>query len=153
MHSSNNPENTTGHLTRIRSVRFCLKKKKKKKDREVVLRWQRNRTGDHFLPHKFIKRSFECWATSTKQLLNDRGRYQAPRKAAYSLWKEVGQNIKDKKTKELGMETRPGEGAVKKEEFPNRKPSHNWVCGEFWDLRGQHNWEETKQNKTKQNTE
>ena len=46
------------------------------------------------------------------------------------------------------METRPGEGAVKKEEFPNRKPSHNWVCGEFWDLRGQHNWEETKQNKT-----
>ena len=26
--------------------------------------------GDHFLPHKFIKRSFECWAMSTKQLLD-----------------------------------------------------------------------------------
>ena len=41
------------------------------------------------------------------------------------------------------METYPGEGVVKEEKFPNtRKPSHPWVCGEFWDLRGQHNWEE-----------
>ena len=53
--------------------------------------------GDQFLPHKFIKRSFECWPTFTKQILNpDRG-YQEPRKAAQSLQKEVGQNIKDKK--------------------------------------------------------
>ena len=45
------------------------------------------------------------------------------------------------------METRPGEGAVKEEKFPNsRKPSHRWVCGEFWNLRRQHNWEEKKQN-------
>ena len=29
--------------------------------------------GDHFLPIKFIKRSFECWATSTRQLLNSGG--------------------------------------------------------------------------------
>ena len=37
------------------------------------------------------------------------------------------------------METCPGEGVVK---FPNtRKPSHWQVCGEFWNLRGQHNWE------------
>ena len=27
-----------------------------------------------------------------------------------------------------------------KEKFPNsRKPSHGWVCGDFWNLRGQHN--------------
>ena len=27
-----------------------------------------------------------------------------------------------------------------KEKFPNsRKPSHRQVCGEFWNLRGQHN--------------
>ena len=40
------------------------------------------------------------------------------------------------------METRPREGAVK-EKFPNtRKPSHQQVCGEFWNLREQHNWEE-----------
>ena len=64
--------------------------------------------GDHFLPHKFIKRSFKCWATSTKQFLNTGGGHQAPRKATHSLWKEVGQNIKDRKAKELGMETCPG---------------------------------------------
>ena len=45
----------------------------------------------------FIKRSFECWATSIKQLLNAGGGHQAPRKAAPSLWKEVRQNIKDKR--------------------------------------------------------
>ena len=40
------------------------------------------------------------------------------------------------------METHPGERVVK-EKFPNtRKPSHQQVCGEFWNLRGQHNWEE-----------
>ena len=49
------------------------------------------------------------------------------------------------------METRPGEGVMKEEKFPNsRKPSHSWVCEEFWNLRGQHNWEE---NKNKNNTE
>ena len=46
------------------------------------------------------------------------------------------------------METYPGEGVMNKEKFPNtRKPSHQWVCGEFWNLRGQHN-QEGKQNKT-----
>jgi len=38
---------------------------------------------DHFLPNIFIKRSFECWTTSTKQPLNAGGGYQAPRKAVY----------------------------------------------------------------------
>ena len=48
------------------------------------------------------------------------------------------------------METHPGEGILKEEKFPHsRKPSHWQVCGEFWNLRGQHNREE----KTKQNTE
>ena len=32
----------------------------------VGLRWQRNMTGDHFLPYTFIERSFERWANSTK---------------------------------------------------------------------------------------
>ena len=45
--------------------------------------------------------------------------------------------------KELGTETCPREGIVKEEKFPNiRKPSHQRVCGEFWNLRGQHKWEE-----------
>ena len=63
----------------------------------AVPRWQRNRTGRPLSPHIFIKSSFECWATSTKQLLYTGGGHQAPRKAAHSLWKDVGQNIKDKK--------------------------------------------------------
>ena len=38
---------------------------------------------------------------------------------------------------------------MKEEKFPNtRKPSHLWVCGEFWNLRGQHNWEEKKKKPT-----
>ena len=49
----------------------------------------RIRRGHHFLRHKFIKRSFECWATSTKQLLNTGAGHQAPRKAVHSLQKEV----------------------------------------------------------------
>ena len=69
--------------------------------------------GDHFPHHKFIKRSFECWATSTKQLLNTGRRHHAPRKPAYSLQKEVGQNIQEKKRDKRGMETCPGEGVMK----------------------------------------
>ena len=43
------------------------------------------------------------------------------------------------------MEIRPGEGVVKK--FPNTmKPSHQQVCGEFWNLREQHNQEGKKKN-------
>ena len=45
--------------------------------------------GDHFLHHKFVKRSFECWATATKQLLNTGRGHQALRKEAHSLWKET----------------------------------------------------------------
>ena len=40
---------------------------------------------------------------------------------------------------------------MKEEKFPHsRKPSHRWICEEFWNLRGQHNWEKKK--KKKQNT-
>ena len=42
------------------------------------------------------------------------------------------------------METFPGEGVIK-EKFPNsRKHSHRRVCGEFRNLRGQHNQEGEK---------
>ena len=34
---------------------------------------------------------------------------------------------------------------MKEEKFPHsRKSSHRRVCGEFWNLRRQHNWEEKK---------
>ena len=45
--------------------------------------------GDHFLRHKFIKRTFKHRVNYTKQLLNaDRG-HQASRKAAHGLRKEI----------------------------------------------------------------
>ena len=37
--------------------------------------------GEHFLPHKFIKRAFKCRVNSTEQLLNAGRGHQAPRKA------------------------------------------------------------------------
>ena len=47
---------------------------------------------------------------------------------------------------------RPGKEAVKEDKFTNsRKPCHRRVCGEFWNLRGQHNQEKNK-NKNPQNT-
>jgi len=65
------------------------------------------------------------------------------------------QQIKKKKkreTKDLGTETCPG-GVVKKEKFPSsRKPSHRWVCGEFWNIRGQHNQEENTHTHTHTHT-
>ena len=51
-----------------------------------------------------------------------------------------------RETKELGMDTHPREG-VMKEKFPNtRKPSHWWVCEEFWNLGGQYKQKEKKKN-------
>ena len=53
-----------------------------------------------------------------------------------------------RETKELGTETCLGEGIVKEEKFPHsRKPSHRWVCGEFWNLRRQRNWEREEKKK------
>ena len=80
----------------------------------------------------------------TKQLLHAGRGHQAPRKAAHCLQKEVGKNIKGKKRDKRGRDRAPSqEGSLKKEEFPNtRKHSHWQVCGEPWNLRGQHNGEE-----------
>ena len=73
--------------------------------------------GEHFLPHKFIKRTFKHRVNSTKQLLNaDRG-HQAPRKATHCLRKEVGKNIKDKKRDKRGRDgALSREGSLKKRE-------------------------------------
>ena len=47
------------------------------------------------------------------------------------------------------METCPGEGVLKGEKFSNtRKPPHQWVYGEFCNLRGQHNQKEKKKEPT-----
>ena len=44
--------------------------------------------GEHFLPHKFIKRTFKRRLNSTKKLLNAGRGHQAPRKATHCLRKE-----------------------------------------------------------------
>ena len=112
--------------------------------RGVVLRWRRNRTGRPLLPPQIHQRTFEHGVNSTKQLLNASRGHQTPRKVAHCLRKEVGKNIKDKKRDKRGRDGAPSwEGSLKKERFPNtRKHSHCRVCGEPWNLRGQHNPEE-----------
>ena len=82
-----------------------------------------------------------------KQLLNTGRGHQAPRKAAHSLQKELEQNIKDRERKELGTETSWG-GSHEGEVSNSRKSSLRWVCGELWNLRGQHNWEGKKKKKS-----
>ena len=77
--------------------------------------------GDQFLPNKFITRTFKCWVNSTKQLLNACRAHQAPRKAAHSLQKEVGKNIKDKTRDKSGRDGAPSwEGSLKKRSFQTR---------------------------------
>ena len=71
--------------------------------------------GDHFLPYKFIKSSFESWTNSTKQLLNTGGGQQAPRNAAHSLRKEVGKNIKGKKRDKRVRDRDPYQGGSHEE--------------------------------------
>ena len=63
------------------------------------------------------------------------------------MFSEGGRTI-DKKRDKRVRDGDPSQEGVIKEKFPNtRKPSHWQVCGEFWNLRGQHNREE-KINKT-----
>ena len=116
----------------------------------MILRWWRNRTGRP-LYHPQIHQKI-IWMLSNfwiKELLNAGEEYQAPRKAACSLQKEIGQNIKNKKRdKRVRNGDHPRKGVMTEEKFPNtRKPSHSWVCGEFWNLRVQHNWEKKKKKK------
>ena len=82
--------------------------------------------------------------TYTKQLLNAGGGHQEPRKVAHCLQKEVGQNIKYKKTDKRVRDGDPfPEGNLKKrEKFPNTRKHSHQVCGEPWNLRGQHSREE-----------
>ena len=93
----------------------------------------------------FHKTTSECWQ-----------RTSGTQKSSPLSSKGGRKNIKDKKRdKRVRTESRPEEEIVKEEKFPNRsKPSHQRICGEFSNLRGQHNQEKrkTKQNKTKNKT-
>ena len=99
--------------------------------------------GDHFLPHKFIERTFERWANYTKQLLIVSRGYQVHRKAAHCLcfcflahclWKEVGQNIKDKKRDKRVRDGEPSwEGSLNRGSFQTPgNPLTGRSGGSFW---------------------
>ena len=115
---------------------------------EAVLRWRRNRIGRTLSPpqihqknlwmqSKFHRTTSECW----QRTLDIQKSSPLSLKGGRTKYKRQTER------QELGMETPPGEGVMKEEKFPkSRTPSHRWVCGEFWNLRGQHNWEEKKQN-------
>ena len=100
--------------------------------------------GEHFLPHKFIKRAFKLSSKFHKTTSECRQRTSGTQKSDPTLRKEVGKKYKrqKKKTKEGGTGFRPRKGVLKREKFPNtRKPSHCRICAELWKHRGQHNRE------------
>ena len=77
---------------------------------------------------KFHKTTSECWQ-------------KTPDIQKGSPFSSKGGRTKYKRQKERHF----GEGVVKEEKFPNsRKSSHQWVFGEFWNLRGKDNWEGEK---------
>ena len=74
--------------------------------------------GDNFLSYKFIQRTIERWTKFTKQLLIASSGHQAPRKAAHCLWREVGQNTKDKKGDKRARDGEPSrEGSLNRGSF------------------------------------
>ena len=63
----------------------------------MVPRWWRNKTGSTFSPPQIHQKIIWMMSKFHKATLNAGRCHQAPRKAAHSFWKEVGQNIKDRK--------------------------------------------------------
>ena len=92
-----------------------------------------NSSKEH-LNSKFHKTTSECWQRTSGIQKSSPVSSKGGRKK-YKRQK--------KRDKEGGTEFRPGKGVLKTEKFPNtRKQSHCRVCGEPWNYRGQHNWEE-----------
>ena len=90
--------------------------------------------GDHFLPYKFVERTTERWVNFTKQLLIASWGHQAPRKAAHCLWKEVVQNVIDKKWDKRALDGDPSrEGCLIRGSFQTPgNPRTGGSGGSFW---------------------
>ena len=114
----------------------------KRRFRPPSQRWQRNMTGRPLSPPQIHQKII--WTLSKFHKTTSEHWQRTPGTQKGSPLSLKGGRTKYKRlrdTKELGTETYPGEGAVKK--LPNtRKLFHQQVCGEFWNLRGQHNQEE-----------
>ena len=125
------------------SLIILLFKSQNKEEGEVVLRWKRNRMGRLLSPpqihqkniwtlRKFHKTTSECWQ-----------RTSGTQKGSYCLRKEIGQNINDKKRDKICRDGDPSwEGSLKREVSKHQETLSPRVCGESWNLRGQHNREE-----------
>ena len=87
--------------------------------------------GDPFLPYKFIERTIQHRANFTKQLLITSWGHQVPRIAAHCLWKEVGQNMKDKKRDKRARDRDPSrEGSLNRGSFQTPgNPLTSWSVG------------------------
>ena len=120
----------------IRLPDFRLYNKTRTLQGEAVLRWRRNRMGRPLSPpqihqkniwmlSKFHKTTSECWR-----------RTSGTRKAAHCLQKEVGKNIKDKETKEVGMEICPGKGVLQKREVSKHQETLS-LASLWWALEPQ----------------
>ena len=75
----------------------------------VVLRRRRNRTGTPLSPSQIHWKNIWTLRKFHKTHLYAGRRHQAPRKAAHSLWKEVRENIKDKKRDKRGRDGDPSQ--------------------------------------------
>ena len=106
--------------------------------------------GEHFLPYKFIKRTFKRRVNSTKQPLKAAEDISHPEKQPKSskggrkkYKRQIKRQKREGQSSALGRESRPGKGVLKREKLPNTsKPSHCRICAELWKHRGQHNREE-----------
>ena len=114
------------------------------KSRGAVLRWWRNRMGRWiYLPqiHQKI-----IWKLSNFHKTTSEHWWRTPGTQRGNTFSSKGGRTKYKRQK--CKRVRDGdlswEGVVKEKFWHSRKPSHRWVCGEFWNLRRQHNWEKRK---------
>ena len=87
----------------------------------MVPRWWRNRKRDHFLPHRFIKRSSASGATPTETTSDHWHRIPGAQKG-----RTISSKDKDEKgdTGFWGWKHSPGEGVVKEEKFLHSGKPH-----------------------------
>ena len=115
---------------------------------EVAPRWQRNSMGRPLSSLQIHQKII--WMLSNFHETTSEHWWRTPGTQKDNPFSLKGGRTKYERQKErqkLTTESRPREG-VMKEKFPNsRKPSHWWICGEFWNLKGKNNQEGKKKKK------
>ena len=125
------------------------------KHRWAVLRWWRNKTERPFSPPRIHWKIIWMLSKFHKTTSERRRGHQATRKAAHSLWKEVGKNIKDEKRDKRVRDGDPSwggshEGGEVSKHQEILSPVGLWGV---WNLGGQHNLKEEREKKKKNTTD